>query len=110
MAQATLLFLFVMLEICTALMCELGVINLSLCKNVPPLTRRLERFNTAFLWSTGLWAIAIILMFLLSDLLYLALLSALIHIAAMVSISVAILGPFMERRRLRSQRTESKPA
>lgn len=110
MAQVTLFFLFVLLETFTLLITEIGTTNIFLCRNVPPLTRRLQRFNTIFLWSQGMWAIAVILMFLLSDLLYLALFSALVYIVALVFVNVAIAGPFMERRRLYSQRTESKPA
>jgi hypothetical protein len=108
MAQCTLFFLFALLNIFALLIAEIGVNNLFLCRNIPPLTTRLRRFNTIFLWTQGMWGIALILMFLLSDLPYLALFSTLVYTAELVIAGCVVLRSFDERRRFHSQKIESK--
>jgi hypothetical protein len=106
MAQITLFFLFALLNTFTLLIAEIGVNNLFLCRNIPPLTTRLRRFNTVFLWTQGMWGIALILMFLLSDLPYLALFSTLVYAVELVIAGQVVLRSFDKRRRLRSQKIE----
>jgi hypothetical protein len=108
MVQCTLFFLFALLNTFTLLITEIGVNNLFLCRNIPPVTTRLRRFNTIFFWTQGMWGIALILMFLLSDLPYLALFSTLVYTAELVIAGGVVLRDFDKRRRFYSQKIESK--
>ena len=82
LAQTTLFFLFVMLEVFQIQIAYIMSENSLLCRNVPQLTRRSRRFNLTILLSQSFWSIAIILMFLLADLNILALLGTIMYIVA----------------------------
>ena len=106
LAQITLFFLFALLSVFTLLMAEIGSNNLFLCRNVPPQTTRIHKFNIAFWSSQSMWSIAVILMFLLSELTYLAIASTITHIIGATFGWIAIVRPFMKRRKLNHQKTE----
>ena len=77
-AQLTLLFLAVLFDLLIFLVAWNTINNVYFCRNVPPLTKRLAIFNWLSLLCFNLSGVAIILVFLLSDLIYLALASGII--------------------------------
>lgn len=97
--QVTLLFLAVLFYLFIFLAIYAQAEVTYFMKNVPPLSKRRTAFNLAILLVFSMSGIAIILMFLLWNLVYLALASGVAWVSYVVSVLVFVVKPFQAYRK-----------
>ena len=102
-AQVTFFFLAVLFDLLIFLVAWNSINNVYLCRNVPPLTKRLAIFNWLSLLSFSLSGVAVVLVFLLSDLIYLALASGIVWVLFIFAIYLFTWKPLKEFRKTRSR-------
>jgi len=101
-AQVAFFFLAVLFDLSIFLIAWNTVNNVYLCRNVPPRTKGLATFNWLSLVSFGLSGVAVVLVFLLSDLIYLALASGIVWILFIIAIYLFTWKPLKEYRKTRA--------
>jgi len=102
MSQLTFLFLAVLFDL---LIFSMGfIVNLVIyfCRNVPPLTKRLATITTLVVTVTQFGGIGIVLMFLLCDLIYLALASGVVYASVVIATYIFTVKPLKEYRKTRA--------
>jgi len=97
-AQVTLLFLAVLFYLFVFLALYAWAEVTYFMKNIPPLSKRRTAFNLAILLVLSMSGVAIILMFLLWNLVYLALASGVVWVSYVISVLVFIVKPFQVYR------------
>jgi hypothetical protein len=101
-AQVTFFFLAVLFDLLIFLVAWNSINNVYLCRNVPPRTKQLAIFNWLSLLSFDLSGLAVILVFLLSDLIYLTLASGVVWVLFIIAIYLFTWKPLKEYRKTRA--------
>ncbi len=101
-AQVTFFFLAVLFDLSIFLVAWNTINNVYFCRNVPPLTKRLAMFNWLSFLCFNLSGLAIILVFLLSDLIYLTLASGIVWVLFIIAIFFFTWKPLMNFRKTRA--------
>jgi len=102
MAQLTFFFLAILYNLLMSLVSWNTVNNVYFCRNVPPLTKRLKVFNWLTFLCYNLSGIPIILVFLLSDLIYLTIASGVVWTLGIIANIMFTFKPFLEFRKTRA--------
>ncbi len=103
MSQFTLFFLAALYDLTTFLVGWNSVNVVYFCRNVPPRTKQLSAFNWLLMLSFDLSGLAILLIFLLSGLIYLALASSVVWVLFIVAIFFFTWKPLTEYRKTRAR-------
>ena len=101
-AQVTFFFLAVLFDLLIFLVAWNTINNVYLCRNVPPRTKGLATFNWLSLLSFSLSGVAVVLVFFLSDLIYLALASGIVWVLFIFAIYLFTWKPLKEYRKTRA--------
>ena len=102
-AQLTFFFLTILFDLLIFLVAWNTINNIYFCRNVPPLTKRLAIFNWLSLLSFSLSGVTIILLFLLSDLIYLTLASGVLWALFIIANVIFTYRPLLEFRKTRAR-------
>jgi len=102
MSQLTLFFLAVLFDLLAFLVSWNSINNIYFCRNVPPLTKRLAMFNWLSVLSYSLLGVPIVLMFLLWNLIYLALALAVVWALFIIATFIFTWKPLMDFRKTRA--------
>ena len=102
MAQLTFFFLAILFDLLIFLVSWNTINNIYFCRNVPPLTKRLAMFNWLLFLCFNLSGVAIILVFLLSDLIYLAIASGIVWALSVIANFIFTYKPLLEFRETRA--------
>lgn len=111
MSQLTLFFLAVLFDLLAFLVSWNSINNIYFCKNVPPLTKRIAVFNWLSVLSYSLLGVPIVLMFILWNLIYLALALAVVWALFIIATFIFTWKPLMNFRKTRAyilKRDENK--
>ena len=103
MSQLTLFFLGVLFNLLAFLVGWNTINNIYFCRNVPPLTKRLAIFNWLSVLSYSLLGVSIVLMFLLWNLIYLALALAVVWALFIIATYIFTYRPLLEFRKTRAK-------
>jgi len=102
MAQITFFFLAVLFDLLVFLIAWNLINTVYFCREVPPLTKRLAIFNWVAMLGFDLTGIAVILVFLLSTLIYLALASTVVWTIVIIANFIFVWKPLREFRKTRA--------
>jgi len=102
MSQLTLFFLAVLFDLSLFFMGCNVILVIYFCRNVPPLTKRLATITTLGTTVLQLGGIGIVLMFLLFDLIYLALASGVVWTLVVTATFIFTYKPLKEYRKTRA--------
>jgi uncharacterized membrane protein YqjE len=102
MSQFTLFFLAVLFDLLTFLVAWNSVNVVYFCRKVPPRTKQIATFNWILMLSFDLSGLIIVLVFLLSDLIYLTLASGIVWVLFIIAIFLFTWKPLKEYRKTRA--------
>ena len=98
LSQLIMLFLTIVFDLLLYLILLMGVESLRFCKDIPPYDKSLRLCNTLSNLGFVLWGFTVPSIFLLWDLIYLAIVSTIIWIILMLITNVTIVKQFNEYR------------
>ena len=102
MSQLTLFFLVVLFDLLIFFLGYNVILVIYFCRNVPPSTKRLATITTLGTTVLQLGSIGIVLMFLLCDLIYLALASGVVWALVVTATYIFTVKPLKEYRKTRA--------
>lgn len=103
-SQFTLVFLAALFYVFMSLLSWSHLLVIRYCKNVPPISKEMNTFNSLAPLSYMALEFAIVLMLLIWNLIYLALASGVVWAISIILTQIYVLKPFVEYRKTVSQR------
>jgi len=108
LSQLIMLFLTIVFDLLLYLIMLIGIESLQFCKDIPPFRRSLQLCDNLSNSVFVLWGFTVPLMFLLWDLVYLAILSTISWIILMIISNFTIRKPFKQYRGIKKVKKDAE--